>query len=302
MFKSRTERLLVMLPWLVSNPHSDLGIIAAKFGTTKKNVLEDVALLSMTGPGEYGGDLIDIFYDHDSVRVQDSQGFNDTMKFTKSEALLVAMVLGEILPIIPENLQKTATELTNELLRKDIVSLIDKKENLENDYIDMLFDAISKKHTVQFLYTSASDFEAKTRTVSPIRIYLESGKAYLIGLCHESFREKSYSLTKINGLSISAVNYMYTHQVNEPEHKTMFPVKAKLRSELIETMQRFPNFELKSNLGSVVDVSFDVYSLKFLERFALTYREFIRVISPSEIEQNVNDSINKFIGKNAITS
>lgn len=302
MFKSRTERLLVMLPWLVSNPHSELGMIAAKFGTTKKNVLEDVALLSMTGPGEYGGDLIDIFYDHDSIRVQDSQGFNDAMRFTQSEGLLVAMVLVEIVSAIPENLKKTAINLSNELLKKDLVNLIDKKENLENNDIDFLLNAISKKQAVRFRYTSASDVQARTRTVSPIRIYLESGKAYLIGLCHASFREKSYSLTKMDKLFISTANYIHTHQLSEPQQETIYPVKAKVRPELIETMKTFPNFQLINESGSVLEVSFDVYSLQYLEKFALTYREFIRIVSPSEIEQNVNDSINQFIGANAITS
>jgi predicted DNA-binding transcriptional regulator YafY len=294
MFNSRTERLLNMLPWLVANPGKSLEDVAVKFETTKKQILDDLMLLTLTGPGEFGGDLVDIFYDQELISVRDSQGFNQPVKLSKDEAILISMLLIEILPQIPTQLTSAASQLINTLSAANVVEVFDPLVADGSSILDFIFAAIEKKKTIRFAYLSEDGIAPRIRTVSPWRVFIDDQKSYVIGYCHEALGTRSYLISKISKIDYGNLKYESPISNMPSSSDALIPIKARAKMDIMPVLELFPNFELLSSHEEVHHVSFGVYSLDFLKGFAIEHREFIRIMEPHGFDSMIYNTIRNF--------
>ena len=295
MFNSRTERLLNMLPWLVANPGTSLQDVAEKFETTKKQILDDVTLLTLTGPGEFGGDLVDIFYDQDLISVRDSQGLNHPVKLSRDEAVLVAMVLIEILPQIPTQLSVAASQLINSLSATHIIEVFDPSGKNESGVLDFIYSAIENKKTIEFTYLSEDGIAPRIRRVSPWRVHIDKQKSYVIGYCHDALGIRSYLISKIPIVEYGYLRYESPISEALNSSDSLIKIKAKTKVNLIPVLELFPDFELLSSEGEIYQVTFSVYGLDFLKGFAIEHREFIRIVEPEGFDIMIFNTIQNFI-------
>lgn len=295
MFNSRTERLLNMLPWLVANPGKSLQDVAEKFETTKKQILDDLTLLTLTGPGEFGGDLVDIFYDQDLISVRDSQGLNQPVKLSRDEAILISMVLIDILPQIPTQLNVAASQLINNLSASNIIEIFDPSGKNNSSVLDLIYSAIENKKTIEFTYLSEDGIAPRIRRVSPWRVHIDEQRGYVIGYCHDALKMRSYLISKIPIVEYG--NLRYESPISEASNSSdsLIKIQARAKVDLIPVLELFPAFELLASEGEIHQVTFGVYSLDFLKRFATEHREFIRIVEPEGFDSMIFNTIQKFI-------
>lgn len=123
--KSRTERLLILLPWLVRNPNKELEEVASIFDISVRQLLDDLALLTFVGPTQYGGDLVDIVYDEMGVSVVDHQGFNRPVSLSSDQLSLLALGLMAIADQAPVDIQSAAIALLDKLIGSSITATHD---------------------------------------------------------------------------------------------------------------------------------------------------------------------------------
>ena len=93
----RIPRLLLELPWLIANKNVSMKTFCSQFDLNLEQAVEDLALLTFVGPGKYGGELVDIQYDDESIRVINSQGLNRAISFSSSEAMVLMLGVKQII-------------------------------------------------------------------------------------------------------------------------------------------------------------------------------------------------------------
>ena len=65
----RLARLLTLVPWLTAHSGVSKAAAAAHFGLTIEQLESDLELITFTGPGLYGGELVDIYFDDETITV-----------------------------------------------------------------------------------------------------------------------------------------------------------------------------------------------------------------------------------------
>src|SRR5207302_124426 len=87
-------RLLALVPWLLAHPDTPVGEVARRFGVDEKQIRKDLDLLWMCGlPGHGPGDLMDVVYDGDRVRLSNAETIGRPLRLTVDEALAIIAAL-----------------------------------------------------------------------------------------------------------------------------------------------------------------------------------------------------------------
>ena len=98
----RLGRMLVVVPYLVQHPGSNLDEVASLFGAQAGQLRRDLDLLFMSGLPPYGpGDLIDVDVDEDDrIWITMADHFARPLRLTRNEALAL-LLRGTELSAIP---------------------------------------------------------------------------------------------------------------------------------------------------------------------------------------------------------
>jgi predicted DNA-binding transcriptional regulator YafY len=285
-----------MLPWLVANNGVPLSDFAEKFGVSEKQAIADLALLTMTGPGQYGGELVDIIYDNDYVSVMDAQGLEAMTKLEENEAKLLAQTLLSIGGTLQESFLVPVTALINKLLNLDspLISHFPIKD-IDDKRIETISRSIAKRQNVTFDYRGERDSHSRSRMLSPYRFEFRSANNYLVGLCHETQSVKTFILDRIENLQVTDSGYVFEDSVLQNNSGDSFiTVNAIVHNSLLSMMENYPGYSVVQNRGNDSEVVFHVFQIEHLVRLGLKYRHKIIIITPSQIEDSISEIINKF--------
>ncbi len=97
----RMTRLLSLVPYLTARPEGvPLAEVARDFGVPERQLRRDLELLWMCGLPGYGpGDLIDLSFEGDRVRVTFSAGMVRPLRLTTDEAVALVVALRTLLEL-----------------------------------------------------------------------------------------------------------------------------------------------------------------------------------------------------------
>ena len=100
----RMTRLLALVPYLEARPGGvTLAAAARDFAVTEVQLRKDLELLWVCGlPGHGPGDLIDLAFEGDRVRVTDTAGLARPLRLATDEAVALVVALGEEGERMPE--------------------------------------------------------------------------------------------------------------------------------------------------------------------------------------------------------
>lgn len=90
----RLPRLLALVPYLMSHPGAQVGEVAAVFGLSEKQLIDDLQLVWMCGlPGHTPGDLIDVSWDGGEILIDNADTIARPLRLgiDEASALLVAL-------------------------------------------------------------------------------------------------------------------------------------------------------------------------------------------------------------------
>lgn len=202
----RVPRLLALLPWLVAHPGVTVDEVARHFDVTAKEVLADISLLTMTGPGRFGGELVDIDITGDRIHVTDPQSLKRPLRLTADEAtaLLVGVRMLAQVPGVADRgaLASAADKLSDAVAGNPAVHVA--VAAAAPDVAADVTRALSEGRAIRLEYLNANRDEQTDRVVDPLRMLVLEGRTYLEAWCRRAEAVRTFRLDRIAAAEVLA--------------------------------------------------------------------------------------------------
>jgi proteasome accessory factor C len=183
--------MLVVVPYLVQHPGSELGEVASLFHAPPDQLRRDLDLLFMSGLPPYGpGDLIDVEVDEDDrIWIRMADHFARPLRLSRSEALALYLRGTELLatPGLPEALTLAgALAKLRDSLGPD--ALVEAEGRIEiaaggftraPEHLELLRKAALDRHRLVIEYFAPSSGEWSSRIIEPEEVFSSLGNWYV---------------------------------------------------------------------------------------------------------------------------
>lgn len=205
----RMTRLLSLVPYLTARPEGvPLGEVARDFGVPERQLRRDMELLWMCGLPGYGpGDLIDLAFEGDRVRVTFTAGMVRPLRLTTDEAVALVVALRTLveLPGLAEReavsraLAKVSAAAGHAAERVTPVALsVDAKEQA----LAVVREGLERGRALHLTYYVPTRDERTERTVDPLRLLLVDGRWYLEAWSREVAGVRLFRLDRVDDVRV----------------------------------------------------------------------------------------------------
>jgi proteasome accessory factor C len=197
----RFTRLLTLVPWLAAHSGVSKQDAARHFGLTVAQLESDLQLITFTGPGMYGGELVDIAFEDETVTVYDAQGLNRPLELSSDEAaaLLVGLHALQQLPDIDAGLVAKVTEKLAAYAGAG--AALDIRVS-GSPHAATIAQALRDGCDVNITYVHPLRDDAAPRRVTPIRVITQDGVDYLNGWCRTSEAFRTFRLDRMHACEV----------------------------------------------------------------------------------------------------
>ena len=197
-------RLLALLPWLRAHPGVTFVEVCEKFEITADELRRDLAMLTFSGHGRYGGELIDIdYYDKTSIRVIDAQTLDRPLQLSVAEGVallgglrLLAQLPGafdhSVVASVAAKIEDATAASAGHARAVDVVV-----ESSSLDVGNVVRAGIEAGHALTIEYISGSDDARTTRTVDPMGVLVADGRDYLQAWCRRAAGVRNFRFDRI---------------------------------------------------------------------------------------------------------
>jgi proteasome accessory factor C len=201
----RMTRLLSLVPYLTARPDGvPLAEAARDFGVSERQLRKDMELLWMCGLPGYGpGDLIDLSFEGDRVRVTFTAGMVRPLRLTTDEAVALVVALRALLesPGLAEReavsraLAKISAVAGHAAERSAPVALsVDAREHA----LAVVRDGLERRRALHLHYYVPTRDERTERTVDPMRLLLVDGHSYLEAWCRRAEGVRLFRIDRVD--------------------------------------------------------------------------------------------------------
>jgi proteasome accessory factor C len=205
----RLRRLLVLVPYLVKHPGTELAEITRLFGVRQDELTSDLNLLFVSGLPPYGpGDLIGVAIEEGRVWIDMADYFSRPLRLTRAEALAVYL-RGTALAVTPGLREATALasalrKLEERLGPDTLGELAERVEAAEGgkpaETLDALRRAVAGNERVRIEYYAASSAQTTAREVDPEEVFFAIGNWYVAAFDHRSGEERLFRADRIRSV------------------------------------------------------------------------------------------------------
>jgi proteasome accessory factor C len=207
---ARLQRLLALVPYVVSRKAVGLAETAAAFGVSERELVDDLNLLwcvELRSPDPYCP--IDLSYEGGEIVVSQAEQMDRPLRLAVDEAsaLLVALrMLGEIgtggegsaLSRTIAKLEAAAGEAG--VPSAQVAVQVDKVA--QQAVLTQLQDALARRRLVHLSYYVPGRDETTERDVDPMRLLVVEGRTYLEGWCRLAEAVRLFRLDRVLGLQV----------------------------------------------------------------------------------------------------
>ncbi len=205
----RMTRLLSLVPYLTARP-SGVGVAEAArdFGVTEKQLRNDLELLWVCGLPGYGpGDLIDLAFEGERVRVTFTAGMVRPLRLTTDEAvaLVVALrTLKETPGLAEGEAVTTALAKVSAVAGHGVGTVTPVAVSLEagEAALAVVRDALERRRALHLHYYVPSRDERTERTVDPMKLHLVDGHTYLEAWCRRVEGVRLFRLDRVDDVEV----------------------------------------------------------------------------------------------------
>jgi proteasome accessory factor C len=299
----RLRRLLVVVPYLVRHPGTQLSEVTRLFGVPKDALVEDLRLLFMSGLPPYGpGDLIDVEFEGDRVTVGMADYFGRPLRLSRNEALalylrgtaLLAMPDVPEAPALSSALEKLAERLGPEALG-DLPDRIQAATGGRSaETLDAVRTAAARHERVRIEYYAASSAETTEREIDPEEIFHAIGNWYVVAWDHRSDDERLFRADRIKHVEPTGETFeprglagagrpLYSPGGAEQEVHLLLRPDARWVAEYYETIE-----ETEREDGSL-EVVMPAGRLEWAERLVLRLSGAAEVLGPEGLKDRVQE-------------
>jgi proteasome accessory factor C len=206
----RLRRLLVMVPYLVQHPGTELAEVTRLFGVGEDALLDDLNLLFVSGLPPYGpGDLIDVDIQDGRVWVRMADYFSRPLRLSRTEALALYL-RGTAAAAIPG--LSEATALASALRKLEdglgpatlggLPQVVEAAEGPQpSETLEALREAAAAHERVRIEYHAASSAETTSREIDPEEVFFAVGNWYVVAWDQRSGEERLFRADRIRTVS-----------------------------------------------------------------------------------------------------
>jgi len=207
----RLQRLLALVPYVVSRKMVGLAETAAAFGVSERELVDDLNMLwcvELRAPDPYCP--IDLSYEGGEIVVSQAESIERPLRLGVDEAsaLLVALrMLAEIgqvasVPGLAEGsaLSRTIAKLeaaAGEAAAPAAKVAVQVDRNAEQSVAAQLREALASRRRVHLAYYVPGRDEATERDVDPMRLLVVEGRTYLEGWCRRAEDVRLFRLDRV---------------------------------------------------------------------------------------------------------
>jgi proteasome accessory factor C len=206
----RLQRLLALVPYVVSRKAVGLADTAAAFGLSERELVDDLNMLwcvELRDPDPYCP--IDLSYEGGEIVVSQAESIERPLRLAVDEAsaLLVALrMLAEVpglqdrsaLSRVIAKLEAAAGEAAG--LSAQVAVQVDRPDG--DSGAARVRDALNRRRRVHLRYYVPGRDEATERDVDPMRLLVVEGRAYLEGWCRRADGVRLFRLDRILGIDV----------------------------------------------------------------------------------------------------
>jgi proteasome accessory factor C len=205
----RMTRLLALVPYLTARPEGvALAEAARDFGIGERQLRGDLELLWMCGLPGYGpGDLIDLSFEGDRVRVTFTAGMVRPLRLTTDEAVALVVALKTLLELpglaereaVSRALAKVSATAGHAAERITPVAVsVDARE----EALAVVREGLERKRALHLHYYVPTRDERTERTVDPMRLLLVDGRGYLEAWCRRAEGVRLFRLDRVDDVVV----------------------------------------------------------------------------------------------------
>ena len=205
----RMTRLLALVPYLTARPDGVLlAEVARDFGVTERQLRSDLELLWMCGLPGYGpGDLIDLAFEGDRVRVTFTAGMVRPLRLTTDEAVALVVALKALLELpglaereaVSRALAKISVAAGHAADRITPVAVsVDARE----EALAVVREGLERKRALHLHYYVPTRDERTERTVDPMRLLFVDGRWYLEAWCRRAEGMRLFRLDRVDDVAV----------------------------------------------------------------------------------------------------
>ena len=205
----RMTRLLALIPYLTARQDGvAVSEVARDFGVTERQLRGDLELLWMCGLPGYGpGDLIDLSFEGDRVRVTFTAGMVRPLRLTTDEAVALVVALRTLLEL-PGLAERDAVSRALAKVSAvaghagDRVTPVAVSVDAREEALAVVRDGLERKRALHLHYYVPTRDERTERTVDPMRLLLVDGKWYLEAWCRRSEGVRLFRLDRVDDVVV----------------------------------------------------------------------------------------------------
>jgi predicted DNA-binding transcriptional regulator YafY len=205
----RMTRLLALIPYLTAREDGvAVAEVARDFGVTERQLRGDLELLWMCGLPGYGpGDLIDLSFEGDRVRVTFTAGMVRPLRLTTDEAVALVVALRTLLEL-PGLAERDAVSRALAKVSAvaghagDRVTPVAVSVDAREEALAVVRDGLERKRALHLHYYVPTRDERTERTVDPMRLLLVDGKWYLEAWCRRSEGVRLFRLDRVDDVVV----------------------------------------------------------------------------------------------------
>jgi predicted DNA-binding transcriptional regulator YafY len=305
----RLQRLLALVPYVVSRKVVGLAETAAAFGITERELVDDLNLLwcvELRAPDPYCP--IDLSYEGGEIVVSQAESMGRPLRLAVDEAsaLLVALrMLAEVpgledrsaLSRLIAKLETAAGEAAS--VSAKVAVQVDAPEGDEADGIAaQLRAALSAGWRVHLRYYVPGRDEATERDVDPMRLLVVEGRTYLEAWCRRAEGVRLFRLDRVLALTVldepvsppaEAAHVDVDQGLFRPSPDDVH-VELELSAEGRRVAEDYPCESVTDLPEGRLRVVLRTPDTGWIVRLALRLGEEGRVISPPELVAEIRDA------------
>jgi proteasome accessory factor C len=302
---ARLQRLLALVPYVVSRKAVGLAETAAAFGVTERELVDDLNLLwcvELRAPDPYCP--IDLSYEGGEIVVSQAEQMDRPLRLAVDEAsaLLVALRMlaevgaggeGSALSRTIAKLEAAAGEAG--VPSAQVAVQVDKVA--QQAVLTQLQDALARGRLVHLSYYVPGRDETTERDVDPMRLLVVEGRTYLEGWCRLAEAVRLFRLDRVLGLQVrdEAADVPAEAEPKDVDHGLYRPAPEDLEVEielapLGRWVAEYYPCEAAAELGDGrLRVKLRTPDSRWVRRLALRLGENGRLVAPADLAAQVRE-------------
>jgi proteasome accessory factor C len=299
----RLRRLLVMVPYLVRHPGTQLTEAARLFGVTEGELTDDLDLLFVSGLPPYGpGDLIDVDIEDGRVWIRMADYFERPLRLTRNEALalyLRGVQLAGAPGLHEADALRSALEKLRDGLGPETLGEVAGRVEAEGggravEAVEELRRSAADRERIEIEYYAGSTAQTSVRRIDPEHVFYAIGHWYVAAWDHHSGEERLFRADRIKRATRTGERFeprglagagrpLYTPTERDTVVRLRLGRGARWVAEYYEVGSA------REGADGSLEIEFPTGRLEWVARLILRLGGEARILAPVELKDRVRE-------------